>query len=45
MVARAPADLRFAPEENWQVEQGTGTRPWRDDYADVIGAIWRKLAL
>ena len=44
MVVRAQADLRFAAGERWRVEQGGGTRPWRDDYSDVIGAIWRKLS-
>ena len=44
MVVRDQADLRFAAGERWRVEQGGGTRPWRDDYADVIGAIWRKLS-
>lgn len=44
MVARDPADLRFASQEQWRLEQGDGVRSWRDDYADVIGAIWRKLS-
>ncbi|RYE32813.1 MAG: hypothetical protein EOP23_11005 [Hyphomicrobiales bacterium] len=44
MVARDPADLRFAAQGHWRIEQGDGVRPWRDDYADVIGAIWRKLS-
>lgn len=44
MVARDQADLRFAAKERWKVEDGSGVRPWRDDYADVIGAIWRKFS-
>lgn len=44
MVARNPGDLRFDAGQSWQVEDGTKTRPWRDDYADIIGAIWRKLS-
>lgn len=44
MVARDQADLRFTSKERWKVEEGSGVRPWRDDYADIIGAIWRKLS-
>ncbi|HEV2509745.1 fused MFS/spermidine synthase [Bosea sp. (in: a-proteobacteria)] len=30
----------------WKRQAGPGTtRPWSDDYADVVGAIWRQLSL
>ena len=43
MVARQEGDIRFPAEQGWQRQDGRGTRPWRDDYADIIGAIWRRL--
>ncbi len=43
MVARSPSDLRFGPGEPWKAEDPTRTKPWRDDYADIIGAIWRRV--
>jgi len=44
MVARSAADVRFGAGEVWKVEDPTRTKPWRDDYADIIGAIWRRLS-
>jgi hypothetical protein len=30
---------------SWREQAGPGTtRPWSDDYADVVGAIWRQLS-
>ena len=43
MVARQEGDIRFPAEQKWERRDGQGTRPWRDDYADIIGAIWRRL--
>lgn len=44
MVARNASDLQFAPNKTWPVQDGTTVKPWRDDYADIISAIWRKLS-
>jgi hypothetical protein len=45
IVARHPEDLGLLAEQGWVAQPGPGAaRAWRDDYADVIGAIWRKLA-
>jgi hypothetical protein len=45
IVARHSEDLGLPAEQGWVAQPGPGTaRAWRDDYADVIGAIWRKLA-
>nr|WP_047575833.1 fused MFS/spermidine synthase [Methylobacterium sp. ZNC0032] len=42
LVARGAADLHFAEGENWRPIASAGVKPWRDDYADVLGAIMRK---
>lgn len=42
MVARKPGDLRFPESENWRLSEPAAVKPWRDDYADVLGAIMRK---
>jgi hypothetical protein len=45
MIARRPEDAGLSPAHGWVRQDVPGTaRAWRDDYADVIGAIWRKLA-
>ncbi|KPF71802.1 hypothetical protein IP69_04735 [Bosea sp. AAP35] len=45
IVARKAQDVGLDPAQGWVRQEGPGTaRAWRDDYADVIGAIWRKLA-
>jgi hypothetical protein len=45
MIARRPEDVGLAAEQGWIRQDAPGTaRAWRDDYADVIGAIWRKFA-
>ncbi len=45
VVARKAEDVGLSPGEGWIRQEGPGTaRAWRDDYADVISAIWRKLA-
>ncbi|HEV7258384.1 MAG TPA: fused MFS/spermidine synthase [Bosea sp. (in: a-proteobacteria)] len=45
MVARREEDVRLPAEQGWVRQDAPGiARAWRDDYADVIGAIWRKLA-
>ena len=40
--------LRMSPFQPGRAGAGRtvpgSARAWRDDYADVIGAIWRKLA-
>ncbi len=45
IVARRPEDVGLSAQQGWVRQDAPGTaRPWRDDYADVIGAIWRKVA-
>jgi hypothetical protein len=45
VVARKAEDVGLSAAQGWVQQEGPGTaRAWRDDYADVIGAIWRKLA-
>ncbi|PTM43019.1 fused MFS/spermidine synthase [Bosea sp. 124] len=45
LVARRPEDVALAADQGWVRQDGPGTaRAWRDDYADVMGAIWRKFA-
>lgn len=45
MIARREEDVRLPAEQRWVRQVGPGpARAWRDDYADVVGAIWRKLA-
>lgn len=44
MVARRPEDVGLSAEQGWVAQPAPGrARAWRDDYADVIGPIWRKL--
>ena len=44
MIARHADDVGLNPAQGWVRQEGPGTaRAWRDDYADVISAIWRKL--
>lgn len=44
VIARKPEDVGLDPGQGWVAQEGPGkARAWRDDYADVIGAIWRKL--
>lgn len=45
MIARRPDDVGLPVGQGWVRQDAPGVaRAWRDDYADVIGAIWRKLA-
>lgn len=45
MVARKPRDVDLAADRRWVRQDGpVSARPWSDEYADVISAIWRKLA-
>ncbi len=45
VIARRAEDVGLPAEQGWVRQDGPGSaRAWRDDYADVIGAIWRKLA-
>lgn len=45
IVARREEHVRLPREQGWvRQDSPGGARAWRDDYADVIGAIWRKLA-
>lgn len=45
IVLRPGVDPGPIIAESWQEQAGPGpTRPWSDDYADVIGAIWRQLS-
>ncbi len=46
VVARTKADLAgLAQRKNWEVpdESELAVRPWTDDYANPLGAIWRNL--
>ena len=44
MVARQESDLQFAANKAWSIQDAAVAKPWRDDYADIISAIWRKLS-
>jgi MFS family permease len=45
MVARPGVDPGMLVTTGWRAQRGASTvRPWSDDYADIVGAIWRKLA-
>jgi hypothetical protein len=45
LVLRPGVDPGPIVTGSWQERAGPGTtRPWSDDYADVVGAIWRQLA-
>jgi hypothetical protein len=46
IVARQQADVGpLAGDKAWIKQDGPDTaRPWRDDYADIVSAIWRKLS-
>jgi len=45
MVARAGVDPGTIVTTGWRAQRGmNAARPWSDDYADIVGAIWRKLA-
>lgn len=46
LVLRPGVDPGLIIRQGWreQVEPGS-VRPWSDDYADIMGAIWRRLAL
>jgi hypothetical protein len=40
LVARNPEALaRFAADPRWRAARDKGTRPWTDDYTNVVGAI------
>lgn len=43
IVARRAEDVGLDASQGWvRQEDNTGTvRAWRDDYADIVGAIWR----
>ncbi|MDR6871661.1 hypothetical protein J2Y55_002674 [Bosea sp. BE125] len=46
IVARQQADVGpLASDKAWIKQNGPDTaRPWRDDYADIVSAIWRKFS-
>ncbi|OYW99567.1 MAG: hypothetical protein B7Z14_11580 [Bosea sp. 32-68-6] len=45
MVASKPGDVDLAGDRRWQRQDAPASaRPWSDEYADVVGAIWRKLS-
>jgi hypothetical protein len=45
MVAHKAADVGPLAGDAWVKQDGPGTaRAWRDDYADIVSAIWRKLS-
>lgn len=44
LVARAGVDPGPGVRDGWRKQTGsTGTRPWSDDYADIISAVWRMM--
>lgn len=44
VVLRQGVDPGPAIRQDWRAQTGPGeTRPWNDDYADIVGAIWRRL--
>ncbi len=45
MVARKAGDADLTADHRWVRQDGpVQARPWSDEYADVVGAIWQKLA-
>lgn len=45
LLVRPGVDPGPVVARNWRELSGPGrTRPWSDDYADIVGAIWRQLA-
>jgi hypothetical protein len=42
MVARSPAHVGLPEAEGWVRQTPGRARAWRDDYADIVGAIWQK---
>jgi SAM-dependent methyltransferase len=46
IVGRSPAALAaFAGDPHWRAADAGRVRAWTDDYVDVPGALWRKLAV
>ncbi|CAN7214142.1 fused MFS/spermidine synthase [Bosea sp. LjRoot90] len=46
LVLRPGVDPGLIIRQGWREQVGPGSiRPWNDDYADIVGAIWRRLAL
>lgn len=44
VIVRPGVDPGPAIKKGWLEQKGPGqTRPWSDDYADIVGAIWRKV--
>ncbi|MCV9935147.1 fused MFS/spermidine synthase [Boseaceae bacterium BT-24-1] len=45
MVLRPGVDPGPIVRRDWREQAGPGaTRPWSDDYADIVGSVWRKLS-
>jgi hypothetical protein len=45
LVTRHGVDPGPLVSQGWEKQSGaSATRAWSDDYADIVGAIWRKLA-
>jgi hypothetical protein len=43
VLARRETDVgALAAHADWRRQLGGGLRPWTDDYANVVGAIWRR---
>jgi hypothetical protein len=44
VIARRPQDAGLDAGQGWVRQAGPGpARAWRDDYADIVGAIWRMI--
>lgn len=44
LITRSGGDPGPLVKQNWVKQTGpSGTRPWSDDYADIVSSIWRKL--
>lgn len=45
IILRPGTDPGPIVRQNWREQNGPGpARPWSDDYADIVGAIWRKIS-
>ncbi len=44
LFARTPEALAdFRADKRWQVPPASKTKPWTDDYTNLIGALWRHI--
>jgi SAM-dependent methyltransferase len=44
IFAKSPDALKdFAADHRWETPPPTTTKPWTDDYTNLIGALWRRI--